>query len=64
LNIVANISEDAKALKYITPFGYTEGADIINSKEINVDYLIPGMVIMVVCIAISYIKYSKKDISA
>ena len=64
LNIVANISEDAKFLKYITPFGYTEGSDIINTKDINTDYLIPGMIIMVVCIVIGYIKYTKKDISA
>ena len=64
LNIVANISEDAKPLKYFTPFGYTEGSDIINNKEISIEYLIPGMIIMVVCIIIGYIKYSKKDISA
>jgi hypothetical protein len=41
-----------------------EGADIINNKEINIDYLIPGMAIMVICIIIGYIKYSRKDISA
>ncbi len=64
LNIVANISEDAQFLKYITPFGFTEGSDIINNKEINIDYLIPGMIIMVFCIVIGYIKYSRKDISA
>jgi ABC-2 type transport system permease protein len=64
LNIVANISEEAQFLKYITPFGFTEGSDIINNKEINIDYLIPGMIIMVFCIVIGYIKYSRKDISA
>ncbi|MBO4864668.1 MAG: ABC transporter permease subunit [Eubacterium sp.] len=64
LNIMANISDDAKALKYITPFGFTEGADIINEKEINAEYLACGMVIMVICIVIGYIKYNKKDISA
>jgi ABC-2 type transport system permease protein len=64
LNIVANISEDAKFLKYITPFGYTEGSDIINTKDINTDYLIPGMIIMVVCILIGYMKYTRKDITA
>ncbi|HBZ03614.1 MAG TPA: ABC transporter permease [Lachnospiraceae bacterium] len=63
LNIVANISEDAKFLKYITPFGYTEGSDIINTKDINTDYLIPGMIIMVVCILIGYMKYTRKDIT-
>lgn len=62
LNIIANISEDAKALKYLTPFGYTEGADIINSLKINTDYLIPGMLIMIVCVILGYVKYNKKDI--
>jgi len=64
LNIVANISDSAKFLKYLTPFGYTEGADIINDHTINVKYLIPGMILMAVCIVIGYIKYNKKDISA
>ena len=64
LNIIANITEDAEFLKYITPFGFTEGSDIINNKEITLEYLIPGMIIMVICIVIGYVKYSKKDISA
>ena len=64
LNIIANITEDAQFLKYITPFGFTEGSDIINNKEINIDYLIPGMIIMVICIIIGYVKYNKKDITA
>ncbi len=50
LNIIANISEDARFLKYVTPFGYTEG------------YVIPGMIIMVIGIIAAYIKYTKKDI--
>ena len=62
LNIVANISDDVKALKYITPFGYTEGADIINNKELSVEYIIPGMIFMIAGIIIGYVKYSKKDI--
>ncbi|MCR5201465.1 MAG: ABC transporter permease [Lachnospiraceae bacterium] len=64
INIVANISEDAKALKYITPFGYTESSDIINNVKINTDYLIPGMIVMVLGIIIAYIKYNKKDIAS
>ena len=64
LNIIANITEDAEFLKYITPFGFTEGSDIINNKEITLEYLIPGMIIMVICIVIGYVKYNKKDISA
>lgn len=62
LNIVANISEDAKSLKYITPFGYTEGSDIINDGQLKIEYIIPGMIIMLVGIIAAYIKYTKKDI--
>lgn len=62
LNIVANISEDAKSLKYITPFGYTEGSDIINAGELKMEYVIPGMIIMVAGIIAGYVKYLKKDI--
>lgn len=31
LNLIANIAEVAEFLKYITPFGYCEGADIVSS---------------------------------
>ncbi len=64
INIVANISEDAKVLKYFTPFGYTEGADLINDKAIPVDYLIPGMILMGVGILVAFFYYTRKDISA
>lgn len=62
LNIVANISEDAKFLKYITPFGYTEGSDIINDAALKTEYLIPGMIIMVIGIIFAYIHYTRKDL--
>jgi ABC-2 type transport system permease protein len=63
LNIVANMTSDAKALKYITPFGYTEGSDIISTHSIELKYLIPGMIFMTIGIVIGYIKYMKKDLS-
>lgn len=63
LNIVANISDKAKMLKYITPFGYTESSDIINAGEIAIKYLIPGMCFMIIGIVLAYVKYTKKDIA-
>ena len=35
LNIIANISKNADFLKYITPFGYAEGADLISSMALD-----------------------------
>ena len=62
LNIMANISDDAKFLKYISSFGYTEGADIINDVALKTEYIIPGMILMAVGIIFAYVHYSKKDI--
>ena len=64
LNIVANISKDAEVLKYVTPFGFCEGADIINDKALNLSYLIPGLCLMAAGIAAAYVKYCGKDINA
>jgi len=62
LNIAANISSSAEFLKYITPFGYAEGADIIANGRLDVKMLLPGMVYAVIGIAAAYWKYRGKDI--
>ena len=63
LNIIANMTADANALKYITPFGYTEGSDLISTHSIEMKYLIPGMIFMLAGIVVGYVKYMKKDLS-
>lgn len=62
LNIISNISDSAKPLKYITPFGYTEGADIVTNGSLDAKLIILGMAYTAACIGISYFKYCKKDI--
>ncbi|MDE7259325.1 MAG: ABC transporter permease [Lachnospiraceae bacterium] len=62
LNIVANISENAKFLKYITPFGYAEGADLIADMSLDTRKVILGMAFAIIGIISAYIKYSRKDI--
>ncbi len=63
MNIIANLTEDAEFLKYITPFGYTEGADIITESRLDTAMIIFGTVYAIAGIIAGYIKYSKKDIS-
>lgn len=63
LNILSNLTEDAKPLKYITPFGYTEGADIIANGKIEMKYLAVGMALTAAGIAVAFAKYRNKDIS-
>lgn len=62
LNLVANITEAAEFLKYITPFGYAEGADIVESGRLDGKMLIIGLAFGAVGIAVAYLKYGRKDI--
>lgn len=63
MNIVSNLTENAKFLKYVTPFSYTEGADIISNSSITIKYLAVGMAFAAAGLIIAFVKYEKKDIS-
>ena len=62
LNLVANMTESADFLKYITPFGYCDGADIVSSGSLNSTMIVIGVVVGIAGIAAAYLHYSKKDI--
>ena len=62
LNLIANIADVADFLKYITPFGYCEGADIVSSGSLDGMLVFIGAVIGISGIMIAYLKYTKKDI--
>lgn len=62
LNLIANIAEVADFLKYITPFGYAEGADIVTNGCLDGKMVVIGMTIAAVGILLAYMQYCKKDI--
>lgn len=62
LNLVANIAESAEFLKYVTPFGYCEGADIVADGRLDGKLVAIGMAICFICIIVSYLNYTRKDI--
>lgn len=62
LNLVANIADVANFLKYITPFGYCEGADIVSNGSLDGTLVAIGAVIGIAGIIIAFVKYTKKDI--
>lgn len=62
LNLIANITEAAGFLKYITPFGYCEGADIVANGRLDGAMAALGAAIGIAGIGIAYLKYTKKDI--
>ena len=63
MNILANLTEELKFIKYITPFGYADGAHIIPESSIEIKYLAVGIVISAAGIIAAYLKYNKKDIA-
>lgn len=62
LNLVANIAREAEFLKYITPFGYAEGADIVTEGHLDGKLAAIGLAFGAVGIAAAYGKYCRKDI--
>lgn len=62
LNLVANMTDSVAFLKYITPFGYCEGADIITKGRLDVPLVVIGMIATFVFILAAYTKYRSKDI--
>lgn len=62
LNLIANIADAADFLKYITPFGYCEGADIVSNGRLDGGMVAVGGVIGIAGIVTAYLKYTKKDI--
>lgn len=62
LNLIANIADVAEFLKYITPFGYCEGADIVSSGSLNGVMTAVGMAVCIAGIAAAYVHYTRKDI--
>ena len=62
-NILSNLIEETKFLKYITPYGYADGAQIIPNGTLEWKYMAVGLSVTVLCIVIAFLKYTKKDIS-
>ena len=64
MNIVCNISENAVFLRYITPYAYAEASNIISEAKLESELIAVGIIIAVICAAVGFVKYLKKDITA
>jgi ABC-2 type transport system permease protein len=62
-NILANLTEDLKFLKFITPYSFADGAHIVPEKSLDMKYLAVGLAFTAIGIAAAYGKYRKKDIA-
>ena len=62
LNLISNLSSSAEFLRYVTPFAYCEGADIISSGELDTALVLLGMGYAVAAAAAGCLHYTRKDI--
>ena len=62
MNIIANLTDKADALRCITPFGYTDGAAIMGKGALDGTKILIGMAFAAAGVALAYLKYTKKDI--
>ena len=63
LNLIGNLTDRGAFLKYITPFGYCEGADIVTNGSLDGAMVLLGMGYMAAAVFAGYWKYRKKDIA-
>lgn len=62
VGIISNLTEQTAFLKYLTPFSFADGGNIVNDHLIEPKYLAAGAVLAVAGTAVAFLKYRKKDI--
>lgn len=62
INLIANLVEQAKFIKYITPFAYADSATIYSNGSPEIKYILSGVVLTTVVLTTAGWHYKKKDI--
>ena len=62
LNLIANLTESARFLRYITPFAYADGASIITNGTLEAELLLPALLYAAAAVAFAFVHYERKDI--
>lgn len=63
MNLIANLTEKADFLKYLTPFGYADGAKIVAEEALSGKYCASGAVFAALGIAFAFWHYRAKEIA-
>ncbi|MDE7327781.1 MAG: ABC transporter permease, partial [Lachnospiraceae bacterium] len=62
INLIANLSENAKFLRYITPFAYADGVELVVEGRMDTKLVCLGMFYAAAGIAAAFFWYNRKDI--
>lgn len=61
--IFVGINDSLRPLRFLTPFKYFEGSQIINSDGLNTVYVILSLLLIAFFTIFTYYKFNKKDVS-
>ena len=62
MSVVSGMQEKLDFLKWFTPFKYFDAADLFRSGRMDSTYLLISTAIIVVCVALAYFSYNKRDL--
>lgn len=63
LHLISNMTESMKFLKYISPYSYCDGADIVANQKLDFVYIGLGILYAILALVVGYRYFLKKDIS-
>ncbi len=63
-DLMSRVIPDLSDYKILSPFSYSNAADIFSTGQVEVPALVLGMVVMAVCVLAAYIRYGKRDLAA
>ncbi len=63
-DLMARVIPDLSDYKLLSPYAYSNAADIFSTGEVAVSALVLGMIVMVVCVIAAYVRYGKRDLAA
>lgn len=62
LGVFGNITEKAEFVKYITPYAYADGANVIPAGELELKLVFLGMFYALIGLLAAYWEYQRKNI--
>lgn len=63
-DLIARVIPDLSDYKLLSPFSYANAADILSTGDVLTEALLLGTGILVACMCIAYMVYTKKDLAA
>ena len=61
-NILSNLTEELKILKYLSPYSFTDSAYIMEHHSIELKYVMTGMCLSLIAMIYGILYYRKKDL--